>query len=316
MQNNHKPKISVVIPTYNGASALGDTIDSLYKQSIPKTDYEVIVVNNNSSDNTEEVLQELKQKYPQLQHTIQPKQGVAPTRNLGASLAKANIILFLDDDMITSKDMLKEHIKSHAKHFGTVLGFFETDWKKRNDKFLDYLEESGQQNAFNFKDGDIVSYKFFYTGNISVQREYFEKVGGFDEGFPGPGVEDIDLGYRMYCYGDRILFNKKASSLHVYYPDLKTFRSKKYKIGNPLSYFLEKLPHMKRQFVIPPRFKYIVPFVRIAEFIVDPIMLKLPANFMKKYQFLYFNTTIMARLVAGYFHYAPQFRKRKDLVEL
>ncbi len=313
---NNKPKISVVIPTYNGASTLTATVDSLFKQSISLSDYEVIAINNNSTDSTEEVLKTLKQKYPEFKYFFQPIQGVAPTRNKGAQLAKADIILFLDDDMIVSKELLAQHIKSREKHFGTVLGYFETDWKQKKDKFLDFLEESGHQNVFNFKDGDIVSYKYFYTGNISVQREYFEKVGGFDENFPGPGVEDIDLGYRMYCYGDRIMFNKKASSLHLYYPDLKTFKSKKYKIGNPLSYFLEKFPNMKRQFVITPKYKYAVFFVHMAEFILDPIVMRLPEKFIKKYQYLYLNNTIMARLVAGYFHYLPKFKKRSELLKL
>lgn len=310
-----KPKISVVIPTYNGSSHIVGVIHTLYKQTIAKSDYEVIVVNNNSTDSTEKVIKELQKIYPELKYLVQKRKGVAPTRNKGVKKAKADIILFLDDDMQASENLLKEHIESHKKHFGTVLGFFVTDWKNKKDVVLDYLEDSGQQNAFNFKDGEIVSYKYFYTGNISVERELFEKAGGFDENFPAPGVEDIDLGYRLYCYGDKILFNQKAASKHIYYPDLKSFKAKKYQIGNPLSYFLEKFPHLKRQFVISPRYRMLVPFVRFGEFFLDPIIPRLPKIFLR-IQYYYFYVTIMARLVGGYFKYLPKFKKKRELLQL
>ena len=240
------PKISVVIPCFNGANTIECTLDSVFSQTLPPDQYEVIVVDNNSSDDTKKVLSRLRRHHPNLVTLMERKPGVAPTRNKGAAQAKAKIILFLDDDMIASPRLLEEHLTSHGQHDGSVLGYFTTNLKGKPDPFLFYLEVTEEQNAFPMKNGSIINYQFFYTGNVSVKRKMFEKVGGFDENFEGGGVEDIDLGYQMSRFGDRLLFNKNATSEHIYFPHYAEFKRKKIHIGSQLAYFLHKNPELQQ----------------------------------------------------------------------
>lgn len=291
--------ISVVIPTYNRANRIEETIDAICNQTIELSSYEVIVVNNNSKDNTEEVLKKLSEKYNNLSYVFQSRQGASPTRNKGVSRAKADIVLLLDDDMIAEKDLLEQHLKSHENHSGSVLGFFENDWGDNEKKFLQYLKLSGEQNAFPFENGEIVSYQHFYTGCISVKKDLFMKVGGFDEGFVQYGVEDIDLGYRMEFYGNKILYNKNAKTFHKYSPSFKSFKKKKLSAGKSLKYFLRKYPHLRYSFFFEPFAPLSLLILKIVFSLTYPFAF-IPMKRLNPFLFHYYHWNIRYAMYIGF----------------
>ncbi len=302
-------KISIVVPTFSRAHKLPKVLECLAKQTLGHKYYEVIVTDNNSQDDTNEVVQKFIKKYPNLFHYVcQKKRGAAANRNLGAQQAKAAIILFLDDDMWAEPDLAEQHLKAHENFKGSVLGYFETAWEGHDSLFLRYLKDSEVQNSFPFNDGALVSYQYFFTGNVSVRRESFEKVGGFDEGFTVYGVEDIDLGYRLWAMGEKMKFNKKALSFHHYEPDYKTFKTKRAHAGYSLGYFINKYPHLSRNFsfgshaclklgLLSYSFKLLKPFI----FIWKP-------KTLTKAKYYYFHWTVRWGMYRG----LVKFKKEKQ----
>ena len=102
-------EVSVVIPTYNRKERLKDTLESLFHQTIPKDQYEIIVVDDGSSDGTEELVQVMIKTSPcSLRYFKQKNQGQAAARNLGIKNAVAEIIGFTDDDCIVDAGWIQK----------------------------------------------------------------------------------------------------------------------------------------------------------------------------------------------------------------
>src|SRR5262249_33954256 len=93
------PKLSVVIPTRNRCTLLAEAIERVESQTISRDQYEVIVIDNDSTDDTQTVLEQKAKAYSNLRFGFQEKPGAAATRNAGLQLAKGEIILFIDDDV-------------------------------------------------------------------------------------------------------------------------------------------------------------------------------------------------------------------------
>lgn len=98
--------ISVIICTYNRASSLADTLQSLEKQSYGYNKWELIVVDNNSNDDTKEIISQYSGKLPNLTYKFEPQQGLSNARNLGINSAQGEIIVFTDDDVLPGIDWL------------------------------------------------------------------------------------------------------------------------------------------------------------------------------------------------------------------
>jgi len=299
-------QVSVVIPVYNNGDTLNECLDSLLNQSLNINAYEIIVVDNNSTDKSREILKKYAAKHNNVKFFKQHRQGPSPTRNKGTFHAKAAIILFLDADMIADSDLLKQHLLSHEYHTGSVLGYFETGWEKSSNSFLQYLDKSSIQNAFNFKDNSIVNYKNFYTGNVSIKKKMVEKIGGFDENYILYGVEDIDLGYRLYCYGDKILFNKKAKCIHKYTPDYTSYKTKKKKAGYSLGYFLDKFPNIQFDFRFEPIARLTLPLFNLFFLMLSPLLL-IPTNKLSWIRYNYYHWSIRFAM----FRYFLKYRSKR-----
>ena len=104
------PAISVVICTYNRARFLPDALGSLSNQSIPTNDYEVIVVNNASTDDTAAVCQNFINQHPlsPILYLEEKQQGASFARNTGAAVARAPLLCFMDDDAVADPDYLEK----------------------------------------------------------------------------------------------------------------------------------------------------------------------------------------------------------------
>lgn len=115
---NTSPKISVVVCTYNRADYIVDAMNSLYGQSLDKSDYEVIIVNNNSSDNTAAICENYISAHPDAQFYFlnEPRQGASFARNTGAALSRSPLLCFMDDDAIAAPDYLERIVSFFNVH--------------------------------------------------------------------------------------------------------------------------------------------------------------------------------------------------------
>jgi len=130
-------KISVIICTYNRAKYLEKAIESILNQSLPKKDYEILVIDNGSIDNTHEVCN----KFKRIKYIYEPKQGLSKARNTGLKAAKGKYVAFIDDDAIASKNWLKNIIsdfENSKANIGCVCGKVDLIWEsKRPNWFSD-----------------------------------------------------------------------------------------------------------------------------------------------------------------------------------
>ncbi|MEJ5350722.1 MAG: glycosyltransferase [Melioribacteraceae bacterium] len=240
-----KPLISVIIPTYNRANYLECALKSLTNQTLPRQEFEVIVVNDGSTDNTIEVCNKFLNSLNLKLFTIQ-NSGISAAKNLGLFASTAPICLFFDDDDEAHKNLLKEHIITHKKFPQeniAVLGY--TTWSSKiNISYLMYYITNIGYNLFyykGFKDGIFLDYTFFWGGRSSCKRSFLVKFGIFNQTFKF-GSEDIELGYRLKDYGLKVIFNKNAKSYMIRNISFEDFCRRSEKQGKSLYHFLRLHP--------------------------------------------------------------------------
>ena len=252
--------LTVIIPTKNRAAKLAATLECLCRQALDAQHFEIVVVDNGSSDQTEEALGKFVNRFPFWKVVREPTPGAAAARNRGFEVSSGEIILFLDDDILADPWLLEEHLKFHDQFAGVaVLGTIRYQWDTQNGKISPlvqlFIEHPEFLQSFDFRDPTNVPFLHFYTGNLSIPRSLFARVGGFDESFSFYGFEDIDFGYRLTQLGHRIVHNPRASAVHDHSFVFSGFAHKRYHAGLALGYLLEKHPELFGTF-FPSSHKY------------------------------------------------------------
>jgi glycosyltransferase involved in cell wall biosynthesis len=242
-------KISVVIPTLNRADLLAKVIDRIENQTLPRDRYQVLVVDNGSSDETLAILQQKSRVYSNLKAFSQMKRGAAATRNLGIKNAQGEIVLFIDDDILAPPELIEAHLNYH-QHYrrASIIGRVTTSWKDSRDPFLRYLRERGIFNPYSITGGPM-DFSYYHTGNVSTSRMLLAEAGGFNEDFFIYGMEDIELGYRLERLGCEMVHGPEATALHEYFPSYEQFIRRCEQAGYSLGKLLELHPELKERFV-------------------------------------------------------------------
>ena len=243
------PKISVVIPTLNRAAVLAQTIDRIESQTVSKECYDVIVVDNASIDDTRNVLEAKRRQHSNLKFLFQSKPGAAATRNAGVRATTADIVLFIDNDILAESDLIERHLEYHSQHTNAaVIGRVITPWNDRVDPFLRYLHHRGIYNPYTIASGPI-DFSYYHTGNVSTPRVALLASGAFDEQFMIYGMEDIELGYRLEKLGCRMVNGERAGGVHHYFPTYEEFISRCEQAGYSLGKLIELHPELEKRFV-------------------------------------------------------------------
>ena len=206
---------SVVIPTYNRKPILEKCLKALENQQLTASNvsgYEVVVVDDGSTDGTVEWLEENKSDFPRVQVYEQNHQGPAAARNLGVEKAKGDTIIFIDSDLVVTETFLQSHTNA----------LVEGQKKLGNDKFFTY---GAVINTSNFDNPTSEPYKitdfsaaFFATGNVAIPKHWLEKAGLFDSGFQLYGWEDLELGVRLKNLGLKLIKCPEAVGYHWHPP--------------------------------------------------------------------------------------------------
>lgn len=245
-----KFSISVIVPTYNRSQQLTYTLNSLVNQTLNRSDFEVIVVDDGSSDDTFQVIKPFENKV-NIKYVYQTDQGyrVSSARNLGIRVADGTFCLFIDSGIIVKSDCLIQHFNCHQeqKHEVAIIGYtygWGADETALNsainpndaDGSITKLVEIGtifdiRENIFHKYNYQIenltVPWTLFYGGHLSIRRNSLFEVGLFDENYDGNwGAEDQDLGYRLHQANKEIVLCRKAIVLHLPYQSDSNLKAK------------------------------------------------------------------------------------------
>lgn len=209
-----RPKVSVVMATYNRLMLLPRLLRQLARQTLPPSDYEVVVVDDGSKEPAEPALRELAKELPYaLRVETQKNAGAAAARHRGVLAAHGEVVIITDDDMQVPQDFVQRHLEQHppgSRH--VVLGridpdpaiddmpLFERWYAYLHERLARRLHEEGA-HGWNL-----------YTGNVSFRREDYVAVGGFDPSLKQS--EDIELGIRLEKAGCRVRFCNDSFVLH------------------------------------------------------------------------------------------------------
>jgi glycosyltransferase involved in cell wall biosynthesis len=214
--------VSIIIPTFNGASRIGKCLDSLLLQTSGRN-AEILVVNDGSTDNTADVVQ----RYSGVRLIGQANAGPAAARNRGASEARGTILLFTDDDCIPTPDWLDAMLEpfEDAEVVGAK-GVYRTLQKSLAARFVQIEYEDRYRLMARFASIDFVD-----TYSAAFRRDRFLEMTGYDTSFPLACAEDIELSYRMSARGWKMKFAPKAIVYHTHPDTLARYLKKKYKFA-------------------------------------------------------------------------------------
>lgn len=227
------PFISIIVPVYNGENCVGNCIESLLNQDYPKSQYEIIMVDNKSKDKTKEIIR----RYP-VQYLLEDKmQGPGAARNKGAEMVQGEMIAFLDADQIADKTWLKN----------LIAGWEDPQYGAFGGANV-YLEKSPLATKINPPNKEIENGEHLSTfqlggGNSAYHRDIFQALNGFDTSlFNG---EDFDLAWRMAnVLGRKIKFNYQA----IVYQKGRTIKEhlkREFRIGFGMHQFNRKHPGLE-----------------------------------------------------------------------
>ena len=213
-----RPIITVVTPTRNRLALLTRTLQSLSRQEgVSADDFEVIVVVDGGYDGTPEALRQMTFPF-RLKVLEQVRSGVAVARNAGWRAAGADLVLFLDDDIIGKPRLLAEHLAAHrAQPNAVVIGRFSPDTSIRRTAWTRYDEMVQEKKFAAMGKTEAPSGIRLYTGNVSMTKAALEVSGGFDQTLPRN--EDVDLGLRLQDLGFGFVYAPHADGVHCGYRD-------------------------------------------------------------------------------------------------
>ena len=218
--------VSVVICSYNRAAYIGGALDSLYQQTASKDNFEVIVVDNNSTDDTEQVVAKWRAENQEgnFHYSTETNQGASFARNTGAAAAKGQWLCFMDDDAIATPTYIENiiqhiHAKPEAIGFG---GRIIPKYIPSEPKWMSYYVSSLVGNfdyaptACAFENG-----KYPIESNMIVKKEVYDSIGGFNTQIPGVvgtlriGGEGKELFYKILALGHTIYYDPSICVHHV-----------------------------------------------------------------------------------------------------
>jgi glycosyltransferase involved in cell wall biosynthesis len=234
---------SVVIPTHNRIAMLTRVLDALEQQR-DAPEFETIVINDGSSDETDTVLSRRKG----IAVRTQPNSGPGRARNQGVSLARGHFVIFIGDDTVPEPRFLAEHARTHRDSgddaLVACLGYTGWPHGERVTAFMDYINDYGLQFGYRLiEDGGTVPFNFFYTSNISIDRRLLAE-NPFDTTFPSAAWEDIELAYRLEARGLKIRYNAKAVTRHYHPMSVDSFARRQYTVGKSGAIFYRKHPEL------------------------------------------------------------------------
>lgn len=198
------PRVSVIVPVYNGEDTIAECVDSILAQSFPRADFELLLIDNASSDGTRAILEKNRDRAVIL---YESKRGPSAARNCGLRNATGEVVAFTDADCVVHRDWLTSLIAPLADSGigivgGTILA----------SRPCNAVEEFGERIHDHQMAIEYYSPPYAITMNWASRKADLERVGFFDEALLR--CEDCDLAYRVVGAGYRIVHAPEAVVYH------------------------------------------------------------------------------------------------------
>lgn len=232
--------LTVVVPTYNARALLVRTLDSLFQQTLSSSRYEVIVVDDGSSDDSQQAITPYVERYA-CRYFFQPDAGfrAGGARNIGIHQARYDVTLFIDAGIVVAPPLLALHDQAHRRTrsmalIGTSYGV--CDYGNRCASLIEAADQANIDTTLRALCAIPESYDsrtdylhsinydlsrmsapwlLFWGGHVSVPTQILRKVGGFDEWFHRWGGEDNELGLRLFQAGCSFHVLKEVHAIHI-----------------------------------------------------------------------------------------------------
>ncbi len=239
-------KISVVIPTYNRGKAILETVEHLFLSNLDGVEsLEITIIDDGSKESIESLLKSCSTPPPKirLQCIRQKNSGVGAARNRGFREAQGDIILFIDDDILVSPELIRQHVEAHREHPGSVIcGFYPfissdaPSLARFADEISGYVFNEGLQKEF--VAGEIV-----ISGQLSIEKQMFKDDEYFyGEDLTTPAAEEVELSYRLHQLKIPILHAKHIVAIHNHHLTFSWLCNQQYKYGVGLGEAFVKYP--------------------------------------------------------------------------
>ncbi len=214
---------SVIVPAYNAADTIGACLDALARQTVPTGSYEVIVVDDGSTDGTAEVARE---------HGAivisQPNAGPAAARNRGAEAARGEILLFTDADCEPTPGWIAAFARAFDANPDAV-GAKGTYLSRQREIVARFTQMEYEERYARMEGRDRID--FVDTYSAAYRRDTFLDAGGFDTTFPTASVEDQDFSFRVARLGRRMIYVPEARVYHRHNRTVGAYWKRKFYIG-------------------------------------------------------------------------------------
>ena len=242
------PLISVVIATYNRREVLRETLSRLRRQPLPHECFEVVVVDDGSTDDTAAMVEAMMGECEySLRYYTHQNRGPGYSENVGIRAARYPLVLLIADDIWPSPSLLAEHVATHRKYPDinvAVLGGVS----QSPDLPPTVLHRHWDPFQYNrFVDGAEIDAVNFLACNVSIKRDFILAGEMFRER-QGAAHEDIELGYRLRQRGMRLIFAKSAAAFHHHGETLGGICKRAYERGRNFDVLLGTMP---ADFVLP-----------------------------------------------------------------
>lgn len=221
--------LAVIIPTHNRRALLVRVLGALTAQTYPTDRFEVVVVCDGCTDDTAATLGSLSAPF-HLRVVQQSSAGAAGARNRGVRETAARVVLFLDDDILATPELLAEHMRGHDAPSRVVIGKLLPDWTTPLAGWTRWEQRTWERRYAAIERGVVAaSGQHVYSGNVSVDRELFVAQGGFKTTLRR--AEDTELGYRLERAGAQFRFRSSAAGVHCGVHSFATWRTIQYTYG-------------------------------------------------------------------------------------
>lgn len=205
------PVASLVIPSRGGAERLPHLFDALRVQTMD--DWEAIVVIDGDTDGSAKVVAAVSNELPVRAVVFEQNRGRSAALNAGFAAANGDVLIRCDDDLRPRPDYVAGHVARHAASRCGVVGLVQNVFPQ-----TPYARAYGQVRDERFR---VEAYGLpadrrwrQWCGNVSVTRETYELVGGYDTDYRAYGWEDVDWGYRLSCTGAEVVFAPELETPH------------------------------------------------------------------------------------------------------
>ena len=209
--------LTAIICTYNRAKYIGPLLESIAANDLPKAEYEILLVDNNCTDNTREICETFAEAHPEVsfRYVVETEQGLSAARNKGIREAKGEIIVYIDDDALVDPHYLRDYAEWFSAHpdtmacGGPIIPLYETqepEWMSPYTRalltaWMDYGDTPREYPKGRFPGG----------GNAAYRKSVFEKVGYFNtelgrKGNSLMGAEEKDIFDKMHALGMQIRY--------------------------------------------------------------------------------------------------------------